>query len=128
MRAVRDEEKEKCYFSVVDIISTLTDSSVPKRYWFELKKKVTKEESQLYQKIVQLKFEAVDMKKVRNKLFGNRGCFQINSIHPITKSRAVKLWLAQVASERLDEMQEERHESRASICYVNRCDNKSIER
>ncbi len=53
-----DAEKEQCYFSVIDVIEILTGSSIPKRYWTDLKKKLTKEGSQLYEKIVQLKFEA----------------------------------------------------------------------
>ncbi len=58
-----DEEKETWYFSVIDVIEILTGSSIPKRYWSDLKKKLTKEGSQLYENIVQLKFEATDGKK-----------------------------------------------------------------
>lgn len=56
VRTFWDENAEKWYLSVVDIISTLTDSTIPKRYWSDLKKKLTQEGSQLYEKIVQLKF------------------------------------------------------------------------
>ncbi|MFB1002646.1 MAG: hypothetical protein QMC70_00700, partial [Bacteroidia bacterium] len=63
VRTYWDEEGEKWYFSVVDVVDVLTDSSVPKRYWSDLKKKLTKEGSQLYDNIVQLKFEAADGKK-----------------------------------------------------------------
>ena len=52
-----DAEKETWYFSVIDVIQILTESTIPKRYWSDLKKKLTKEGSQLYEKIVQLKFE-----------------------------------------------------------------------
>ncbi|RDC57893.1 hypothetical protein DU508_02775 [Pedobacter chinensis] len=52
-----DDKEETWYFSVIDIIEILTGSSIPKRYWSDLKKKLTKEGSQLYEKIVQLKFE-----------------------------------------------------------------------
>ena len=58
-----DEKSEKWYLAVIDIISTLTDSTIPKRYWSDLKKKLTLEGSQLYEKIVQLKFVAADGKK-----------------------------------------------------------------
>ena len=50
-----DEEKEQWYFSVIDVIEILTGSSILKRYWTDLKKKLTKEGSELYEKIVQLK-------------------------------------------------------------------------
>jgi hypothetical protein len=53
-----DEENQIWYFSVIDVIEILTGSSIPKRYWSDLKKKLTKEGSQLYEEIVQLKFEA----------------------------------------------------------------------
>ena len=52
------EENQIWYFSVIDVIEILTGSSIPKRYWSDLKKKLTKEGSQLYEEIVQLKFEA----------------------------------------------------------------------
>ena len=58
-----DEKSEKWYLAVIGIISTLTDSTIPKRYWSDLKKKLTLEGSQLYEKIVQLKFVAADGKK-----------------------------------------------------------------
>ena len=58
-----DEETQTWFFSVIDVIEILTDSSVPKLYWSDLKKKLTKEGSQLYEKIVQLKFIAADGKK-----------------------------------------------------------------
>jgi hypothetical protein len=50
-------ETETWFFSVVDAIEVLTESAIPRRYWSDLKKKLTKEGSQLYEKIVQLKFE-----------------------------------------------------------------------
>ena len=58
-----DNEKEIWYFSVIDVIEILTDSSIPKRYWSDLKKKLTKEGSEVYEKIVQLKLAAPDGKQ-----------------------------------------------------------------
>ena len=57
-----DEDKEIWYFSVVDVIEVLTGSSIPKRYWSDLKNKLKIEGSQVYEKIVQLKFIAIDGK------------------------------------------------------------------
>ena len=62
VRSYWDAEKETWYFSVIDVIEILTGSSIPKRYWSDLKNKLTKEGSQLYEKIAQLKFEAADGK------------------------------------------------------------------
>ena len=55
VRSVYNELDEKWYFSVIDVIQVLTDSTVPKRYWSDLKKKLSKEGSQAYEKIVRLK-------------------------------------------------------------------------
>lgn len=58
-----DEEKELWYFSVIDIVKTLTGSSIPRRYWSDLKNKLANEGSEVYEKIVQLKIIAEDGKK-----------------------------------------------------------------
>jgi DNA-damage-inducible protein D len=55
-----DETKETWFFSVIDVIEILTGSSIPKRYWTDLKKKLIKEGTQMYENIVQLKFETTD--------------------------------------------------------------------
>jgi len=62
VRSYWDAEKETWYFSVIDVIEILTGSSIPKRYWSDLKNKLTKEGSQLYEKIVRLKMQAEDGK------------------------------------------------------------------
>ena len=58
IRSIWDSEKEEYYFSVVDVVKTLTDSNIPKRYWSDLKRKLTEEGSQLYENIVQLKMKS----------------------------------------------------------------------
>ena len=58
IRSIWDSEKEDYYFSVVDVISALTESNMPKRYWTDLKKKLIEEGSQLYENIVRLKMKA----------------------------------------------------------------------
>jgi len=97
---------EKWYFSVIDVIEILTGSSIPKRYWTDLKKKLTKEGSQLYDKIVQLKFEATDGKKYATDCLDTTNLFRLIQSIPSPKAEPFKLWLAKVASERLDEMQD----------------------
>jgi len=62
IRTHYNEDEEMWYFSVIDAVESLTGSSISKRYWSDLKKKLAEEGSQLYEKIVQLKFEAADGK------------------------------------------------------------------
>jgi len=106
VRVQWDEKSEKWYLSVIDIISTLTDSTIPKRYWSDLKKKLTLEGSQLYEKIVQLKFEATDGKKYATDCLETQDVFRLIQSIPSPKAEPFKLWLAQVAAGRLDEMQD----------------------
>ncbi|MBK6986736.1 MAG: Bro-N domain-containing protein [Bacteroidetes bacterium] len=101
-----DAKTEKWYFSVIDVIEILTGSSIPKRYWTDLKKKLTKEGNQLYDKIVQLKFEATDGKKYATDCLDTTNLFRLIQSIPSPKAEPFKLWLAKVASERLDEMQD----------------------
>lgn len=77
VRSHWDEENEKWYLSVIDIIEILTGSTIPKRYWSDLKKKLTNEGSQLYEKIVQLKFEAADGKKYATDCLETQDVFRL---------------------------------------------------
>ena len=106
VRSHWDEENEKWYLSVIDIIEILTGSTIPKRYWSDLKKKLTNEGSQLYEKIVQLKFEAADGKKYATDCLETQDVFRLIQSIPSPKAEPFKLWLAKVAAERLDEMQD----------------------
>ena len=62
VRTVWDDETEEWYFSIVDVVGVLTDSENPRRYWSDLKRKLSVEGSQLYAQIVQLKLPSVDGK------------------------------------------------------------------
>src|SRR5882757_7823319 len=62
VRSVWNGQEQKWYFSIIDVIEILTDSSIPRRYWSDLKKKLQAEGSEVYEKIVQLKMEAPDGK------------------------------------------------------------------
>ncbi len=106
VRSLWNEEKETWYFSIVDVVEILTESSIPKRYWTDLKKKLTKEGSQLYENIVQLKFVAADGKKYATDCLNTTELFRLIQSIPSPKAEPFKLWLAQVGSERLDEMQD----------------------
>ena len=63
IRVEWDADQEKWYFSIVDVISVLTENDNPRRYWSDLKRKLIKEGSQLYEKIVQLKMASADGRK-----------------------------------------------------------------
>ena len=101
-----DAELEKWFFSVIDVIEILTGSSIPKRYWSDLKKKLTKEGSQLYENIVQLKFEAVDGKKYATDCLDTPNLFRIIQSIPSPKAEPFKQWLAKVGYERIQEIQD----------------------
>ncbi len=106
VRTVWDDEQERWYISIVDVIAVLTDSSVPKRYWSDLKKKLANEGSQLYEKIVQLKMQAADGKFYKTDVADTEQIFRLIQSIPSPKAEPFKLWLAQIANERIDEMQD----------------------
>jgi hypothetical protein len=104
VRSLWHEQEEQWYFSVIDVIEVLTESSVPKRYWSDLKKKLTNEGSQLYDNIVQLKFVAADGKKYGTDCLNTTHLLRLIQSVPSPNAEPFKLWLAKVGSERLDEI------------------------
>ena len=99
-----DEKTETWYFSIIDVIEILTGSSIPKRYWSDLKRKLTKEGSQLYEKIVQLKFEAADGKKYITDCLDTPSLLRLIQSIPSPKAEPFKQWLAKVGYERMQEI------------------------
>jgi hypothetical protein len=106
IRSQWNEQEEMWYFSVIDIIEVLTGSSIPKRYWSDLKKKLTKEGSQLYENIVQLKFEASDGKKYATDCLDTPNLLRLIQSIPSPKAEPFKQWLAKVGYERIEESQD----------------------
>ena len=106
VRVVWDDEKEKYYFSVVDVIQVLTDSNIPKRYWSDLKRKLAAEGSEVYENIVQLKLQAADGKKYLTDVADTEQVLRIIQSVPSKKAEPFKLWLAQVGAERIRQMQD----------------------
>lgn len=104
VRRIWVEKEEKWYFAVVDIIKILTGSSIPKRYWSDLKNKLKNEGSEVYEKIVQLKFLALDGKKYATDCFSIQDLLRIIQSIPSPKAEPMKLWLAKVGYERLQEI------------------------
>lgn len=106
VRTLWDEEQEKSYFSIVDTIKVLTGSTIPKRYWSDLKKILSNEGSQLYEDIVQLKMQSADGKYYKTDVADTEQLFRLIQSISSPMAEPFKLWLAQIASERLDEMQD----------------------
>ncbi len=106
VRSSYDEDSEKWYFSIIDIIGILTESKNPRRYWSDLKIKLSDEEgfSQLYEKIVQLKLTASDGKKYNTDCADVETLLRIIQSVPSKKAEPVKQWLARVGYERMKEL------------------------
>lgn len=119
IRSHWDKDQELWFFSIIDIIEVLTNSSIPKRYWTDLKKKLLLEGSQLYEKIVQLKFEASDGKKYASDCADTQVIFRIIQSIPSPKAEPFKLWLSQVGYERIEENEDpEKTIDRAMATYL----------
>lgn len=106
VRTVWDSETEKWYISIVDVIEVLTDSANPRRYWSDLKRKLQAEGSQLYENIVQLKMKSSDGKNYNTDVADVEQLFRLIQSIPSPKAEPFKQWMAQVASDRLDQMQD----------------------
>jgi hypothetical protein len=101
-----DEKTETWYFSVIDVIEILTGSSIPKRYWSDLKKKLTKEGSEVYDKIVRLKMRAEDGKLRETDVADTESLLRLIQSIPSPKAEPFKQWLAKVGYERMQEIQD----------------------
>ena len=106
VRAIWDDEQEEWYFSIVDVISILTDSPNPRKYWSVLKNRLKREGSELTTNCSQLKMQAADGKKYLTDVANTEQLFRLIQSVPSPKAEPFKLWIAQVAKERLDQMQD----------------------
>jgi hypothetical protein len=106
VRTLWDEEKEKWYLSIVDVIAVLTDSPNPRKYWSVLKTRLKAEGSQLATNCSQLKMQSADGKYYLTDVADTEQLFRLIQSIPSPKAEPFKQWLAQVAAERLDEMQD----------------------
>ena len=106
VRSVWSEEEEKWYISIVDVIAVLTDSPNPRKYWSVLKTRLKAEGSQLATNCSQLKMQSNDGKFYKTDVADTEQLFRLIQSVPSPKAEPFKLWLAKVASERLDEMQD----------------------
>jgi hypothetical protein len=106
VRTQWDAELEKWYISIIDVVEILTDTDRPRKYWSDLKAKLKKEGSELSEKIGQLKMIAEDGKMRITDVADTEQLFRLIQSIPSPKAEPFKLWLAKIATERLDEMQD----------------------
>jgi len=106
VRTAWDEASEEWYFSIVDVVDVLTDSPNPRKYWSVLKTRLKKEGSKLTTNCSQLKMVAADGKKYLTDVVSTQQLFRLIQSIPSPKAEPFKLWIAQVAKERLDQIQD----------------------
>ena len=105
IRSVWDNEREEWYFSVVDVIGSLTESNNPRDYWYRVKKRMSEEEkSELSTICRQLKLKAPDGKMRLTDVADMQGIFRIIQSVPSPKAEPFKMWLAEIGKERIDEI------------------------
>jgi hypothetical protein len=105
VRSLWIEKEGKWYFSVVDVIAVLTDSDKPRDYWYRIKEREKISGVELSTICRQLKLESADGKKYETDCASTEGILRIIQSIPSPKSEPFKRWLAQVGSERLDEIE-----------------------
>lgn len=106
IRTKWDSDKEKWYFSIVDVIEILTGSDRPRKYWSDLKSKLKKEGSELSEKIGQLKMVAEDRKTRTTDVADTEQLLRLIQSVPSPKAEPFKMWLAKVGNDRIDETQD----------------------
>ena len=104
IRSVWNEEEEKWYFSIVDVVGILTDSPNPNNYWKVLKHRLTKEGSELVTNCNQLKMQSSDGKFYKTDVADTEQLIRLIQSVPSPKAEPFKLWIAKVARERIDEI------------------------
>jgi hypothetical protein len=119
IRVEWNAEKEKWYFSVIDVIGVLSESKNPRRYWSDLKRKLKKEGSQLYDTLVQLKMRSSDGKQYSTDVADTEQLLRIIQSIPSPNAEPFKVWLAKVGYERVEETEDpEKAFERAMDTYL----------
>ena len=106
VRSLWDATVEKWYFSIVDVVAVLTDSLDARKYWSVLKTRLKAEGSELATNCSQLKMQSADGKFYKTDVADTEQLFRLVQSIPSPKAEPFKLWLAQLASDSLDEMQD----------------------
>ncbi|MDP2750193.1 MAG: BRO family protein [Nanoarchaeota archaeon] len=119
IRVKWDSEKEKWYFSIIDIVAVLTESDNPRKYWSVLKTRLKQEGSQLATNCSQLKLKSSDGKLYMTDVADTEQVLRLIQSIPSKKAEPFKLWLAKVGNERIDETHDpERAIDRAMQTYL----------
>jgi hypothetical protein len=106
IRSIWDDEDEKWYFSIIDVVEVLTGTDRPRKYWSDLKAKLKKEGSELSEKIGQLKLVAGDGKLYMSDVADTEQLFRLIQSIPSPKAEPFKTWLAKAGRERIDEIED----------------------
>ena len=106
IRSLWSEEEEKWYFSIIDVIEILTETTNARKYWSVLKTRLKKEGSQLATNCSQLKLQSSDGKFYNTDVADTEQLFRLIQSVPSKKAEPFKLWLAQVGRERIDEIED----------------------
>ena len=106
IRTVWDDKEEKWYFSIVDVVAVLTDSENPQTYWRVLKNRLKKEGNETVTNCNALKLRAADGKMRLTDVADTEQLFRIIQSIPSPKAEPIKQWIAHVAAERVDQMQD----------------------
>lgn len=106
IRTVWDDEQEKWYFSIVDVVAVLTDSVDPTAYWRKLKQRLKAEGNETVTNCHGLKMQAADGKMRMTDVADTEQLFRLIQSIPSPKAEPFKQWMAQVASERVDQLQD----------------------
>lgn len=106
IRTIWNEDQEKWYFSVVDVVGVLTDSPNPRKYWSVLKTRLKAEGSEMATNCSQLKLQAADGKFYLTDVADTEQLFRLIQSIPSPKAEPFKMWLAQVGRERMDEIED----------------------
>ena len=106
IRTVWDDKEEKWFFSIVDVVAVLTDSENPQTYWRVLKNRLKKEGNQTVTNCNALKLRAADGKMRLTDVADTEQIFRLIQSIPSHKAEPIKQWIAHVAAERIDQMQD----------------------
>lgn len=106
VRTVWDDKAEKWYFSIVDVVAVLTESVAPLAYWRKLKQRLKEEGNETVTNCHALKMTAADGKMRLTDVADQEQMFRVIQSIPSPKAEPFKMWMAHVASERIDQMQD----------------------
>lgn len=120
VRALWDEDEEKWYFSIIDVIEILTESKNPSTYWRVLKKRLSAEGNETVTNCNSLKMRAADGKMRKTDVVDTEQLLRLVQSIPSPKAEPFKQWMAKVATERIDQMQDPELSIAQAMCDYKR--------